>query len=457
MEIRFLATFFAFVFFGVSVNAQEYIVHTPWELDGAEERIKKIRKGTAQLVFLMDGMPSQDSASIDIELVNHEFSFGVSMTQEGAFNNGDQNTYRNRVKELFNFVTLGFYWSARDEKKDLTRYKRKMRQKVQWAVANDIKIKGHPLLWHESLPKWVVDFQDPVALEKIIFKRMQDLLLDYPEIQYWDVYNEAVAPFKNHVTPSGVTRWITYKGGIYPAMLELYAFANKTAPNKIYTNNHYHPTDPEFLKLNEFFVEQNVGYQAIGMQAHMQTHDNVLEEQELWDLISTFTPLGKDIQFTEVTVTSSKLFNNWKDHGVFLDERKAAQKKGIKMNLPSLDHKEVFQSAYIKDFYTLLFSHPSVSSITMWNLTDRNAWRGHAAGILDSDLKPKKAFYTLKKLIKDTWSTKLMTEFSIDKGFAFSGFYGKYKGTVTVDDKIYNLSFNHTKKNTEPIMLYLRD
>ena len=211
MKIRFLATFLAFVFFGVSLNAQEYFVHTPWELDGAEERIEKIRKGTAQLEFIMDGMPSQDSARIDIELVNHEFSFGVSMTQEGAFDNNDQNTYRNRVKELFNFVTLGFYWSARDEKKDLTRYKRKMRQKVQWAVANDIKIKGHPLLWHESLPKWVVDFQDPVALEKIIFKRMQDLLLDYPEIQYWDVYNEAVAPFKNHVTPSGVTRWIRTK------------------------------------------------------------------------------------------------------------------------------------------------------------------------------------------------------------------------------------------------------
>ena len=451
MEIRFLATFFAFVFFGVSVNAQEHIVHTPWELDGAEERIKKIRKGTAQLVFLMDGMPSQDSASIDIELVNHEFSFGVSMTQEGAFDNNDQNTYRNRVKELFNFVTLGFYWSARDEKKDLTRYKRKMRQKVKWAVSNDIKIKGHPLLWHESLPKWVVDFQDPVALEKIIFKRMQDLLLDYPEIQYWDVYNEAVAPFKNHVTPSGVTRWITHKGGIYPAMLELYAFANKTAPNKIYTNNHYHPTDPEFLKLNEYFIEQNVGYQAIGMQAHMQTHDNVFEEQELWDLVSTFTPLGKDIQFTEVTVTSSKLFNNWKDHGAFLDERKAAQKKGKKMNLPSIDYKEIFQSAYIKDFYTLLFSHPNVSSITMWNLTDRNAWRGHAAGILDNDMQPKKAFFTLKKLIKDTWSTKLNAEFRIDKGFAFSGFYGKYKGTVTVGDKIYKLSFNHKKGSTDPI------
>lgn len=451
MTIRFIATFLAFIFFEVSLSAQEHFVHTPWELDGAEQRIEKIRKGTAQLVFVMDGTPSQDSVSIGIELVNHEFSFGVSMTQASSLSGKSQTIYRNRVKELFNFVTLGFYWAARDEKNDLTGYNRMMRRKVDWAVANDIKIKGHPLLWHESLPKWVVDFQDPVALEKIIFKRMQDLLLDYPEIQYWDVYNEAVAPFKNHVTPSGVTRWITHKGGIYPAMLELYAFANKTAPNKIYTNNHYHPTDPEFLKLNEYFIEQNVGYQAIGMQAHMQTHDNVFEEQELWDLVSTFNPLGKDVQFTEVTVTSSKLFNNWKDHGAFLDERKAARKKGEKMNLPSLEQKEVYQANYIKDFYTLLFSHPSVSSITMWNLTDRNAWRGHAAGILDNDMQPKKAFFTLRKLIKDTWSTKLTTEFNTNEGLAFFGFYGKYKGTVSIGDKVYSISFNHKKGSADPI------
>ena len=455
MTIRFIAVFFVLTFFALTASAQDHLVHTPWKLEGAYERIENIRKGEVQLAFVLDGKPLEDKASIDLELVRHEFNFGVSMTQASSLSGKAQSIYRNRVKELFNFVTLGFYWAARDEKNDLTAYNRMMRRKVEWAVANDIKIKGHPLLWHESLPKWVVDFQDPVALEKIIFKRMQDLLLDYPEIEYWDVYNEAVAPFKDHVTPSGVTRWITHKGGIYPAMLELYAFANKTAPNKIYTNNHYHPTDPEFLKLNEYFIEQNVGYQAIGMQAHMQTHDNVFEEQELWDLVSTFTPLGKDIQFTEVTVTSSKLFNNWKDHGAFLEERKASLKKGEKMNLPSLAQKEVYQAAYIKDFYTLLFSHPSVSSITMWNLTDRNAWRGHAAGILDSDMQPKKAFFTLKKLIKDTWSTKLIIELSANEGLAFSGFYGKYKATVTVKDKIYEVGFRHTKENAKPIVLDL--
>lgn len=456
MTIRFIAvSYVVLAFFSLSVTAQEHLVHTPWQLDGAQDRIEKIRKGTVQLAFVLDGKPLEDKAHVNLELISHAFSFGVSMTQASSLSNTAQVIYQNRVKELFNFVTLGFYWAARDEKNDLTGYKRMMRQKVDWAVANDIKIKGHPLLWHESLPQWVIDHQDPVALEKIIFKRIQDLLLDYPEIQYWDVYNEAIAPFKNHVTPSGVTRWITHKGGIYPAMLALYDFANKTAPNKTYTNNHYEPTDPEFLKLNEYFIEQNVGYQAIGMQAHMQTHDKVFEEQELWDLVSTFTPLGKDIQFTEVTVTSSKLFNNWKDHGAFLEERNAARKTGKKMNLPSIKQKEIFQAAYIKDFYTLLFSHPSVSSITMWNLTDKNAWRGHAAGILDEDMQPKKAFFTLKKLIKNTWSTKLKTEFNPSEELAFSGFYGKYKGTVSIGDKTYKVDFLHAKGNTEPVVLDL--
>jgi endo-1,4-beta-xylanase len=456
MTIRFIAvSYIILAFFSLNATSQEHLVHTPWQLEGAQDRIEKIRKGTVQLAFVLDGKPLEDKAHVNLELVSHAFSFGVSMTQASSLPNAVQVIYRNRVKELFNFVTLGFYWAARDEKNDLTGYKRKMRQKVDWAVANDIKIKGHPLLWHESLPQWVVDYQDPVALEKIIFKRIQDLLLDYPEIQYWDVYNEAIAPFKNHVTPSGVTRWITHKGGIYPAMLALYDFANKTAPNKTYTNNHYEPTDPEFLELNKYFIEQNVGYQAIGMQAHMQTHDKVFDEQELWDLVSSFTPLGKDIQFTEVTVTSSKLFNNWKDHGAFLEERNAARKKGKKMNLSSIKQKEMFQAAYIKDFYTLMFSHPSVSSITMWNLSDKNAWRGHAAGILDEDMQPKKAFFTLKKLIKNTWSTKLKTEFDPSEELIFSGFYGKYKGTVSVGDKTYKVDFLHAKGNTEPVVLDL--
>jgi endo-1,4-beta-xylanase len=437
------------------VKSQKYDVHVPWELKGANERIDKYRKGKAKLLFVL-GNNSTESAKLDIGLVNHAFNFGVSMTQEGPFvGTVYQDIYRQRVSEVFNFVTLGFYWSARDEKRDLSRFNKRMDDKISWAVKNKMKIKGHPLLWHESLPKWVINNDDPEELEKIIYKRISDLILSYPEIQYWDVYNEAVAPFKSHVTPSGVTRWIEHRGGIYPAMLELYDFVNQIDSSKIYTNNHYHPKDPEFFKLNEFFINQEVSYQAIGMQAHMQTQDNVLDEQEIIELIDSFAPLEKNIQFTEVTVTSSKLFKDWKDHQIFLNKRKEARKKGKQLTLPSIEERENYQSAYIKDLYTLLFSLPSISSVTMWNLTDRNAWRGHAGGVLDQELQPKKAFYTLKNLIKQTWTTKIEKEIDLNKEFHFTGFYGMYEGTIKVGNNLYKFSFDHEKENDNVIKIIL--
>jgi hypothetical protein len=70
-------------------------------------------------------------------------------------------------------------------------------------------------------------------------------------------------------------------------------------------------------------------------------------------------------------------------------------------------------------------------------------------------MQPKKAFFTLKKLIKDTWSTKLKTEFIANDGLSFSGFYGKYKGTVSIGDKTYKVDFLHAKENTEPVVLDL--
>ena len=438
------------------VKSQQYDVHIPWRLEGANERIDTYRKGKAKLLLVLNDQKTE-SANLKLELANHAFNFGVSMTQEGAFEGtAYQDMYRQRVSEVFNFVTLGFYWGARDEKRGLSGFNKTMDDKISWAVRNKLKIKGHPLLWHESLPKWVINNNEPEELEKIIFIRIKDLILSYPEIKYWDVYNEAVAPFKEHVTPSGVTRWIKYKGGIYPAMLELYDFVNQIDSSKIYTNNHYHPKDPEFFKLNEFFIEKGVGYQAIGMQAHMQTQDNVYEEQELIDLIDSFGPLGKDIQFTEVTVTSSKLFKDWKDHQVFLNKRKESRRKGKQLTLPSLEERENYQAAYIKDFYTLLFSLPSVSSVTMWNLTDRNAWRGHAGGILDQELQPKKAFYTLKTLIKETLTTSIKEDINLNEEFHFTGFYGQYEGTVSVGNKRYKFSFNHNKENEGVVKIKLK-
>ena len=39
-------------------------------------------------------------------------------------------------------------------------------------------------------------------------------------------------------------------------MVDIYEFVDSVDPNKNYSNNHYHAKDPEFFKINEFFIEK---------------------------------------------------------------------------------------------------------------------------------------------------------------------------------------------------------
>lgn len=457
--------YYFFLFIGFLLSAQDHHVHTPWNLDGAKQRIDSIRKGNALIEFELNGQKfTGKTGQIQLDLDRHEFKFGVSMTQSRSFAQADQSFsshdfvhYKQRVAELFNFTTVGFYWTIFDEQRNLSFPKKYIRHVLDWANENRIEVKGHPLMWHESLPKWVAALEDTEKVDKLIFRRIRTLLESYPSIQYWDVYNEPVAVFKDHVTPNGVTRWVADKGGIYPAMKSLYSFVNGIDSTKVYTNNHYNPKSDAFFEINKHFVENNVQYSAIGMQAHMQTHDGVLDEQTLWDMMDRYATLGKDIQFTELTVTSSKRFKDWREHQVFLAKKAEARKRGENLTLPSLSEYEDYQAAYVKDFYTLVFSHPQVTSITFWNLSDKNAWRGHAGGLLDKNMAPKKAYNTLKRLIKQTWHTAIDASVNLEEAFSFSGFYGSYTGTLSVDGKSYPISFDHKKGNSETVLIPLSE
>jgi GH35 family endo-1,4-beta-xylanase len=167
--------------------------HTPWKLEGANERIEKYRKGTAKIEFYKEGKKINTNGVIDLKLINHEFKFGVSMTQSrGLMQRGDsfESTdfifYKEKVKEIFNFITIGMYWYALDDtrinfEKDMRNY---ISHVIEWGLKNDLEIKGHPLLWHESNPKWVENNKNPKKLEKEIYRRIKSLIEDYPEIKY---------------------------------------------------------------------------------------------------------------------------------------------------------------------------------------------------------------------------------------------------------------------------------
>ena len=82
-------------------------------------------------------------------------------------------------------------------------------------------------------------------------------------------------------------------------------------------------------------------------------------------------------------------------------------------------------------FYTLLFSHPSVRAITWWDFSDRNAWLGAPAGLLRKDMSPKPAYTRLMTLIHKTWWTDAQGRTDRQGRYTLRAFYGDYQITAT--------------------------
>lgn len=125
------------------------------------------------------------------------------------------------------------------------------------------------------------------------------------------------------------------------------------------------------------------------------------------------------LHFTEVTVLSGRLKtdDDWFSFHPGWD---------------STPEGEVAQAEYVADFYTVLFSHPSVEAITWWDLSDMEAWQGAPAGLLREDMTAKPAYEELKRLIHQEWWTDTDVSTNQQGEAAWRGFYGRYRLTATV-------------------------
>ena len=86
-------------------------------------------------------------------------------------------------------------------------YLKASREQLDWAQAQGMTLRGHPLMWHEVLPAWMTDPEREVAsIAADVQQHVRRLLVNYPEVDEWDVYNEAVG-IKWRDEKEGVRRW----------------------------------------------------------------------------------------------------------------------------------------------------------------------------------------------------------------------------------------------------------
>ncbi|MBE5734669.1 MAG: hypothetical protein E7347_06480 [Clostridiales bacterium] len=88
--------------------------------------------------------------------------------------------------------------------------------------------------------------------------------------------------------------------------------------------------------------------------------------------------------------------------------------------------------------YRLWFSIPNMKGIVYWNLKDGDTWvnEDRCMGcLLDENMRKKKSYYSIERLIKQEWNTCANCKTNVDGVAEFSGFYGDYLVTIETENK----------------------
>ena len=378
-----------------------------------QARIEKYRKGSLTVKVVDRNGKPVPGASVKIAQTRHAFLFGCNFFGlDPADTSPTQKAYESEFTALFNYATLPFYWGAFESTEGKPDYAR-LQTLAAWSVAHGVAVKGHPLVWHEVWPGWAP--ADPDAAIPLLKARVFDLVPRYKDtIHIWDVLNEANGAAA-HTPPNGEGNWIKRDGPapVVETALGWARAAGRGLP-ETFLYNDYDTGDNNVALLTQLQKDGKLP-DAVGLQSHMHTGEWPLTK--VWAVCQTFAQFGRPIHFTETTVISGPRRNNPTNETL--------------VDWDTTPEGEAKQADYVTQFYTLLFSHPSVRAITWWDLSDLNAWQGAPAGLVRKDMSPKPAYTRLMQLIHKQWWTTAAVKTDRRGSAARRVFYGAYTLTVT--------------------------
>jgi GH35 family endo-1,4-beta-xylanase len=358
---------------------------------------------------------------VQVQQVDHDFMFGNIGFDFIGLANGEETgeaieqLARDYV-ELYNTATLPFYlgqFEPEPGKPDTAR----MHKTAEWFRARNIRLKGHPLVWHTVAPKWLLDLTTD-EVEAALRHRIRRDVADFSDVMtMWDAINEVVIMPVFTAEDNGVTRLAWQRGRI--EMLRLaFEEARATDPNVFLLINDF-DLSTAYECLIEGMLEAGIVPNAIGLQTHM--HQGYRGEDNMMAIIERFARYGLPLHLTETSLVSGHLMP---PDIVDLNDYQIPQ-------WPTTVEGEARQADEMVRHYTSLVSHPSVEAITYWGISDRGAWLGAPIGLIRHDGSHKPSYDALHDLIKrDWWVAPASGQTDADGRFRLTGFTGTYQITA---------------------------
>jgi len=266
-----------------------------------------------------------------------------------------------------------------------------------YAKANNLKLRGHTLCWHNQTPAWM--FTDSTSgkqvTKEVLLQRLKDhitaVVSRYKGTVYaWDVVNEAISNNKDEYLRSSV--WYQVCGEEYIA--KAFQWAHEADPNALLFYNDYGENDPgkreKIIRLITSLKEKGIPIHGVGLQGHWAINEPSKEQLE--KTLNDFSQLGLPLQVTELDIS------------VYPKEPGARERRAQDYDTVFTKEKEEKQVEVYKFCFELFRKYRQhISSVTFWNISDRHSWldnfpvrgRKDYPLLFDKDLKPKRAFWKI--------------------------------------------------------------
>lgn len=250
---------------------------------------------------------------------------------------------------------------------------------VDYAQENGINVHGHSLIWHNSTPDWVTNFQgSDQEFEDMIEEYITTVVTRYKgKVTSWDVVNEA---FEDG---SGNLRNSIYRqrmGDDYIA--KCYQFVRAADPDVLLFYNDYSMVSDQtkqnaVFSMVDDFIARDIPIDGLGFQLHIQ-----------YDY-----PAKADIEAAVQKVVDRDLLMHFSELDIRVNPNN---------DLTSLSQdRSLAQKAKYKEMVEILKSIPEENAyaLTVWGLVDNESWLINFHGqqdwplLFDSNFEKKDAYY----------------------------------------------------------------
>jgi endo-1,4-beta-xylanase len=261
---------------------------------------------------------------------------------------------------------------------------------VKFGTKNKMLLRGHPLVWHESLPDWLPTTLNSSNAKQIFTKQIETVVRRYAgKMHSWDVINEAINIGDDRADGLRNTPWLKFLG---PDYIDLaFRLAAKADPKAKLVYNEFgveYDTPEEeakrkvVLNLLQQLKSKGIPIYALGIQSHLSGESKSFNPQKFKEFLKQVASLGLKIMITELDIVDDKL----------------------PMNLTQRDG--IIAGIY-EDYLSVALAEKAVISVTTWGLTDRHTWlsgfapradKAHVRPLpFDRDMKPKLAWNALAR------------------------------------------------------------